>query len=431
MSVPLARRSEIEVGRRAQSTMWRRPDSRDWEMNAWRCPGLRSRIGRYASGPRRCSDLAIERHRRATPGAMAAAESAIVAGGALNRSPFAMLDVSTDSRRCQAARAAVPDCAARGRRGGVCMVLADASSRTDKGRGHCARWPSWPIRVSRPAIRASRAQRTCRWNVTRVVTIGGEDLLNAATRVYTNQRHPWRCRACSSAFLPRRGHGIVALSRPKGCRARPISRPIVVRCWTAGDHRIRGLLRPTASSIPSVPSCQAWSCCWSPPVGTAVRVPAAARHLQHAAQRGPRRSERVPDGVGKEIKGEGLVGRHALHARLEAPRVVASLWQVSDLATAELMSGLCRDAHAPAWSPVAGLRAAQSKLTQRTVVGAAVLLGRVCSSGRLQITPMAEPLAVRTCPGVGAWMNFGRNNSRPSAADHRWHTACRFPRSVI
>ena len=41
--------------------------------------------------------------------------------------------------------------------------------------------------------------------------------------------------------------------------------------------------------------------------------------------------------LGKEIKGEGLVGLTRGFMYAGAPRVVASLWQVSDLATAELM----------------------------------------------------------------------------------------------
>jgi CHAT domain-containing protein len=41
--------------------------------------------------------------------------------------------------------------------------------------------------------------------------------------------------------------------------------------------------------------------------------------------------------LGKEINGEGLVGLTRGFMYAGAPRVVASLWQVSDVATAELM----------------------------------------------------------------------------------------------
>ena len=42
--------------------------------------------------------------------------------------------------------------------------------------------------------------------------------------------------------------------------------------------------------------------------------------------------------LGKEIKGEGLVGLTRGFMYAGAARVVASLWQVDDVATAELMS---------------------------------------------------------------------------------------------
>src|SRR5262245_61334749 len=68
--------------------------------------------------------------------------------------------------------------------------------------------------------------------------------------------------------------------------------------------------------------------------------------------------------LGKEVKGEGLVGltRGFMHAG--AQRVVASLWQVDDLATAELMkhfySGMLKENLRPA----AALRAAQIEMSK-------------------------------------------------------------------
>src|SRR6185436_5009024 len=63
--------------------------------------------------------------------------------------------------------------------------------------------------------------------------------------------------------------------------------------------------------------------------------------------------------LGKEIKGEGLIGLTRGFMYAGAPRVAASLWQVDDLATAELMkrfySGMLKDGLRPA----AALRAAQ------------------------------------------------------------------------
>jgi len=67
-------------------------------------------------------------------------------------------------------------------------------------------------------------------------------------------------------------------------------------------------------------------------------------------------------GLGKQIKGEGLVGLTRGFMYAGAPRVVASLWQVNDLATAELMkrfySGMLKDGLRPA----AALRAAQIEM---------------------------------------------------------------------
>jgi CHAT domain-containing protein len=64
-------------------------------------------------------------------------------------------------------------------------------------------------------------------------------------------------------------------------------------------------------------------------------------------------------GLGKEIKGEGLVGLTRGFMYAGAARVMASLWKVDDRATAELMNrfyqGMIRDGLRPA----AALRAAQ------------------------------------------------------------------------
>ncbi|MCA1817752.1 MAG: CHAT domain-containing protein, partial [Acidobacteria bacterium] len=64
-------------------------------------------------------------------------------------------------------------------------------------------------------------------------------------------------------------------------------------------------------------------------------------------------------GLGKEVKGEGLVGLTRGFMYAGAPRVMVSLWSVSDEGTAELMTrfykGMLRDGLRPA----AALRAAQ------------------------------------------------------------------------
>jgi CHAT domain-containing protein len=66
--------------------------------------------------------------------------------------------------------------------------------------------------------------------------------------------------------------------------------------------------------------------------------------------------------LGKEIRGEGLVGLTRAFMYAGAPRIIASLWRIPDSATAELMTrfyrGLLRDNLAPA----AALRRAQLEL---------------------------------------------------------------------
>jgi CHAT domain-containing protein/predicted negative regulator of RcsB-dependent stress response len=68
--------------------------------------------------------------------------------------------------------------------------------------------------------------------------------------------------------------------------------------------------------------------------------------------------------LGKEIKGEGLVGLTRAFVYAGAPRVLASLWQVSDLATAELMKKFYRGMLRERRSPAAALRAAQVEMSQ-------------------------------------------------------------------
>jgi len=67
-------------------------------------------------------------------------------------------------------------------------------------------------------------------------------------------------------------------------------------------------------------------------------------------------------GLGKKIKGEGLVGLTRGFMYAGAPRVVASLWSVDDWATAELMSIFYRKMLRETLSPAAALRAAQNEM---------------------------------------------------------------------
>jgi CHAT domain-containing protein len=65
-------------------------------------------------------------------------------------------------------------------------------------------------------------------------------------------------------------------------------------------------------------------------------------------------------GLGKEIKGEGLIGLTRGFMYAGAPRVVASLWKVDDRATSELMKRFYQGLLGPeALRPAAALRQAQ------------------------------------------------------------------------
>jgi len=67
-------------------------------------------------------------------------------------------------------------------------------------------------------------------------------------------------------------------------------------------------------------------------------------------------------GLGKEISGEGLIGLTRGFMYAGASRVVASLWNVSDVATARLMAEFYRAMEKDGLPPAAALRAAQIKM---------------------------------------------------------------------
>ncbi|MGH9800513.1 MAG: CHAT domain-containing protein, partial [Blastocatellia bacterium] len=67
-------------------------------------------------------------------------------------------------------------------------------------------------------------------------------------------------------------------------------------------------------------------------------------------------------GLGKEIKGEGLVGLTRGFMYAGAPRVVVSLWSVNDRATADLMARFYRKMLKDSLRPAAALRAAQIEM---------------------------------------------------------------------
>jgi CHAT domain-containing protein len=69
--------------------------------------------------------------------------------------------------------------------------------------------------------------------------------------------------------------------------------------------------------------------------------------------------------LGKDIKGEGLIGLTRGFMYAGATRVVASLWKVDDAATAELMSYFYQEMFVNHKKPAAALRAAQLKMASQ------------------------------------------------------------------
>ena len=71
-------------------------------------------------------------------------------------------------------------------------------------------------------------------------------------------------------------------------------------------------------------------------------------------------------GVGKHLKGEGLIALTRGFMYAGAARVVASLWKVDDAATAALMTEFYKEMFTNAKKPVAALRAAQLIISKQT-----------------------------------------------------------------
>jgi CHAT domain-containing protein len=70
--------------------------------------------------------------------------------------------------------------------------------------------------------------------------------------------------------------------------------------------------------------------------------------------------------LGKDIKGEGLISLTRGFMYSGAPRVVASLWKVDDVATAELMTVFYRKMLVENLRPAAALRGAQAEMIKQT-----------------------------------------------------------------
>lgn len=70
-------------------------------------------------------------------------------------------------------------------------------------------------------------------------------------------------------------------------------------------------------------------------------------------------------GLGKEVRGEGLIGLVRGFMYAGAPRVMASMWEVDDAATAELMKRFYRGVLQEKLTPAAALRAAQLEMLRK------------------------------------------------------------------
>ena len=90
-------------------------------------------------------------------------------------------------------------------------------------------------------------------------------------------------------------------------------------------------------------------------------------------------------GLGKEIRGEGLMGLTRGFMYAGASRVIASLWKVDDVATAELMERLYHGMLTDGLQPAAALRQVADRDVEAEAMGVAVLLGGVCHPGRVEI----------------------------------------------
>ena len=91
--------------------------------------------------------------------------------------------------------------------------------------------------------------------------------------------------------------------------------------------------------------------------------------------------------LGKEIRGEGIVGLTRGFMYAGAPRVAASLWKVDDAATAALMSRFYRGMLGPRkLRPAAALREGAGVGPEAASLELAVLLGRVRAAGRMEVS---------------------------------------------
>jgi len=112
------------------------------------------------------------------------------------------------------------------------------------------------------------------------------------------------------------------------------------------------------SKIPKTPKKQSLFCNWSKFVSPRIadnRIEFSLRPSAYLCGR---------TGLGKEIRGEGLVGLTRGFMYAGATTVVASLWKVDDEATAELMKSFYTEMLQNKKTPDEALRSAQNSIRQ-------------------------------------------------------------------
>ena len=93
-------------------------------------------------------------------------------------------------------------------------------------------------------------------------------------------------------------------------------------------------------------------------------------------------------GLGKEVKGEGLYGMTRGFMYAGSKRVLVSLWDVQDQATARLMTDFYRGLLGPKRpTAAAALRAAQIAIWREGSLAGALLLGGLRAPGRAEVEP--------------------------------------------
>jgi CHAT domain-containing protein len=85
-------------------------------------------------------------------------------------------------------------------------------------------------------------------------------------------------------------------------------------------------------------------------------------------------------GLGKEVRGEGLIGLVRGFMYAGAPRVMASMWEVDDAATTELMKRFYKGVLQEKLTPASALRAGAGRDAQEEPLAIALLLGSIRTS---------------------------------------------------